>query len=103
MTQPNQSELEQILYTYRFDSQAVDEDLVLQQDTVRVEEAHLDNLKEVTDYITANYTPKVHMQGGVHMANGHDQLLDRVEKAMVERGLPSLDVHEVLSQIRKGL
>ena len=56
MTQPNQSELEKILYTYRFDSQAVDEDLVLQQDTVRVEEAHLDNLKEVTDYITANYT-----------------------------------------------
>lgn len=45
--------LEEILYSYRYDSQSIDEDLVLQQDPSDVEKAHQSNLEEAKQAIEA--------------------------------------------------
>ena len=51
--------LERLLYEYRYDSRAIDEDLVLQQNPADVEKAHQSNLEETKGQIEAMFAQAV--------------------------------------------
>lgn len=51
--------VERLLYEYRYDSRAIDEDLVLQQNPADVEKAHQSNLEETKGQIEAMFAQAV--------------------------------------------
>lgn len=53
MTSQQDTELEKILYAYRFDTQAINEDLVLQQNPDAVEKQHQEITAEAIQALTA--------------------------------------------------
>lgn len=70
---PNKpDELEQILQSYKGDTQAVDEDAVLRQYPEKLNQAHDDNLQEAKQAIQAHIDKKM------------NKLLDRVESKATE-------------------
>lgn len=68
--------LERLLYEYRYDSRAIDEDLVLQQNPADVEKAHQSNLEETKGQIEAMFAQavnKAELACAVYMEPGRFQ------------------------------